>query len=52
MCAIYFALANTYERDGLTLAKAASSRMGRKAAVAGLASTKIHPKPLVPSESV
>ena len=51
-CAIYFSLANTCERDGLTLAKAASSRMGRKADVAGLASTKIHPKPLVPSESV
>ena len=49
---IYFSLANTCERDGLTLAMATSSRMMWKAVIAGLASTKIHYNPLVHSESV
>ena len=49
---IYFSLANTCERDGLSLAMATSSRMTRKAVVAGLASTKIHYNLLVYSKSV
>ena len=50
--ALYIFLANTCERDSLTLAMASSSRMTQKTVVAGFVSIKIHHNPLIHSESM
>ena len=49
---MYFSLANTCERNGLTSAGATSSMMRRKAAIAGLGFHNTDCEPLVHSESV
>ena len=49
---MYFSLANTCERNGVTSVRATSLRMRRKAAIAGLGFHNIHREPLVQSESI